>query len=96
VGYFRATKRCFAVPFHEADVAYVAHQLGYTPDQIDLAAYDAKATARRHRRLPREYKERSCRGRPDQRHALHTLVEDVNEGSSTPLAHLERIAFCEE
>jgi len=51
VGYFRATKRFFAVPFHQADVAYVAHQLGYTPDQIDLAAYDAKATASRHRRL---------------------------------------------
>jgi Domain of unknown function (DUF4158) len=55
VGYFRATKRCFAVPFHEADVAYVAHQLGYTPDQIALAAYDAKATASRHRRLTLDY-----------------------------------------
>jgi TnpA family transposase len=55
VGYFRATKRFFAVPFPQADVAYVAHQLGYTPDQIDLAAYDAKATASRHRRLTLDY-----------------------------------------
>src|SRR5262249_7732113 len=55
VGYFRATKRFFAVPCHQADVAYVAHQLGYTPDQIDLAAYDAKATASRHRRLTLDY-----------------------------------------
>src|SRR5712692_9621504 len=55
VGYFRATKRFFAVPFPQADVVYVAHQLGYTPDQIDLAAYDAKATASRHRRLTLDY-----------------------------------------
>jgi hypothetical protein len=55
VGYFRATKRFFAMPFHQTDVAYVAHQLGYTPDEIDLAAYDAKATAGRHRRLTLDY-----------------------------------------
>ena len=55
VGYFRATKRFFAAPCHQADVAYVADKLGYTPDQIDLAAYDAKATANRHRRLTLDY-----------------------------------------
>jgi hypothetical protein len=55
VGYFRATKRFFATPCHQADVAYVTHKLGYTPDQIDLAAYDAKATASRHRRLTLDY-----------------------------------------
>ena len=36
VGYFRVAKRFFGVPFHHTDVAYVAHQLGYAPDQIDL------------------------------------------------------------
>jgi hypothetical protein len=55
VGYFRATKRFFAAPCHQADVAYVAYKLGYTPAQIDLAAYDAKATANRHRRLTLDY-----------------------------------------
>ena len=55
VGYFRATKRFFGAPFHQADVAYVSHTLGYTPDQIDLAAYDVKATASRHRRLTLDY-----------------------------------------
>jgi len=55
VGYFRATKRFFVTPFYQADVAYVSHKLGYTPDQIDLAAYDAKATASRHRRLTLDY-----------------------------------------
>jgi hypothetical protein len=33
VGYFRATKRFFAPPFHQTDVAYVAKKLGYVPAQ---------------------------------------------------------------
>ena len=28
VGYFRVAKRFFVAPFHQTDVAYVAHQLG--------------------------------------------------------------------
>jgi len=55
IGYFRATKRFFAVPFHQGDIAYVTHRLGYTSDQIDLEAYDGKATARRHRALTLDY-----------------------------------------
>jgi TnpA family transposase len=55
VGYFRATKRFFAPPFHQADAAYVARKLGYGPDQIDLEAYDAKATTSRHRKLTLDY-----------------------------------------
>jgi hypothetical protein len=55
VGYFRATKRFFAPPFHQADVVYVARKLGYGPDQIDLEAYDAKATTSRHRKLTLDY-----------------------------------------
>ena len=55
VGYFRVAKRFFGVPFHQADVAYVAHQLGYAPEQIDLNIYDAKASASRHRRLTLDY-----------------------------------------
>ena len=55
VGYFRATKRFFASPFHPPDVVYVTQQLGYTPEQIDLEAYDHKASASRHRRLTLDY-----------------------------------------
>lgn len=55
VGYFRVAKRFFGLPFHQADVAYVAHQLGYAPEQIDLNTYDAKASASRHRRLTLDY-----------------------------------------
>lgn len=55
VGYFRVAKRFFVAPSHQADVAYVAHQLGYAPDQIDLTTYDAKASASRHRRLTLDY-----------------------------------------
>jgi hypothetical protein len=51
VGYFRATKRFFAAPFDPTDVAYVAKRLGYTLEHIDLEAYDAKASASRHRKL---------------------------------------------
>jgi hypothetical protein len=51
MGYFRATKRFFAPPFHQTDVAYVAKKLGYAPEQIDLDAYDEKATTSRHRKL---------------------------------------------
>jgi TnpA family transposase len=55
MGYFRATKRFFAPPFHQTDVAYVAKKLGYAPDQIDLDAYDEKATTSRHRKLTLDY-----------------------------------------
>jgi len=55
VGYFRATKRFFVSPCSPADVAYVTKQLGYTPEQIDLDAYDDKASASRHRRLTLDY-----------------------------------------
>ena len=55
VGYFRATKRFFAPPFHQSDVIYVATSLGYTPEQMALETYDAKATASRHRQLTLAY-----------------------------------------
>jgi TnpA family transposase len=55
VGYFRATKRFFARPFHHTDVAYAAKKLGYAPEQIALDAYDEKATTSRHRKLTLDY-----------------------------------------
>jgi len=55
VGYFRATKRFFAPPFHPTDVVYVAKKLGYAPEQIDLEVYDEKATTSRHRKLTLNY-----------------------------------------
>ena len=56
VGYFRATKRFFPpTAFHEADVAYVARQLGCLPGLLDFTRYDEKATASRHRRLTLEH-----------------------------------------
>lgn len=55
VGYFRAAKRFFVAPFHPVDVTYVAHQLGYGPDEIALEAYDVKASANRHRRRTLDY-----------------------------------------
>lgn len=55
VGYFRVAKRFFVPPFNPTDIAYVVQQLGYTPTQIDLEAYDVKASASRHRRLTLAY-----------------------------------------
>jgi len=55
VGYFRATKRFFAPPFHQSDMTYVATKLGYTPEHMALETYDAKATASRHRQLTLAY-----------------------------------------
>jgi TnpA family transposase len=55
VGYFRAAKRFFAPPFPQTDVTYVATRLGYTPEQMALDAYDAKATSSRHRQLTLAY-----------------------------------------
>jgi hypothetical protein len=55
VGYFRATKRFFSIPFHQTDVVYVTKQLGYELDLIDLDAYDGKATTSRHRKQALEY-----------------------------------------
>jgi Domain of unknown function (DUF4158) len=47
LGYFRATKRFFARPFHQADVDYVTGQVGYLPGLITLDSY-AKAVQSRH------------------------------------------------
>jgi TnpA family transposase len=55
VGYFRVAQRFFVPPFPAPDVAYVVQQLGYPPAQIDLEAYDVKASASRHRRLTLDY-----------------------------------------
>ena len=55
IGYFRATKRFFVHPFHQTDVAYVVKTLEYVPEQIDLSAYDEKATTRRHRKQTLDY-----------------------------------------
>jgi uncharacterized protein DUF4158 len=55
VGYFRATKRFFAPPFHQTDVAYVVKKLGYARDQIDLETYDEQATTSRHLKLTLDY-----------------------------------------
>ena len=55
VGYFRATKRFFTPPFDPIDVAYVTKRLAYTPEEIDFDAYDAKASANRHRKLTLDY-----------------------------------------
>lgn len=49
-GYFRAQRRFFGKQFRQADVAFVARQLGIDPGQVDLKAYD-KQTLARHQSL---------------------------------------------
>ena len=74
-------------------VCFIAHQFLRLLDVlIDILLLAVQSTLHA---CERENKERYCAA-ADQRHALHTLVEDVNEGISMPLAHIERIAFCEE
>jgi hypothetical protein len=46
LGYFGATKRFFARPFHQVDVDYVTWQLGYLPRLVTLDSY-AKAVRSR-------------------------------------------------
>ncbi len=53
-GYFKAAKRFFERRFHEADLAFVAARLGFSPEAFDLAIYD-HATTGRHRRLILDY-----------------------------------------
>jgi len=55
LGYFRATGKFFAGKFHDADVDYVASQLGFLPGMVDLSTYDEKATSSRHRKLILDY-----------------------------------------
>jgi len=54
LGYFRATKRFFALQYHEEDAHYVTGQLGVLPGMVNLDRYD-EATARRHRKLILDY-----------------------------------------
>ena len=55
LGYFRATGKFFAGKFHDADVEYVAGQLGFLPGMVDLSTYDEKATSSRHRKFILDY-----------------------------------------
>jgi hypothetical protein len=73
VGYFRATQRFFVSPFSPTDVAYVTKQLDYTPEQIDLDAYDDKASAGRHRRLTLAY----LSFRPFNRQARQEMAQEI-------------------
>ena len=54
LGYFRASKRFFALQYHAEDVHYVTSQLGVLPGMVNLDRYD-EATARRHRQLILNY-----------------------------------------
>jgi TnpA family transposase len=73
IGYFRATKRFFLPPFDPTDVAYVAKRLAYTPEQIDFASYDAKASASRHRKLTLDY----LGFRPFNAQVRHEMAQEV-------------------
>jgi hypothetical protein len=41
-GYFRSCNKFFNRQFHAQDIAYVARQLGFSPDVIDLAWYQKR------------------------------------------------------
>ena len=73
VGYFRATKRFFTPPFDPIDVAYVAKRLAYTPEQTDFEAYDAKASASRHRKLTLDY----LGFRPFNAQVRHEIAQEI-------------------
>lgn len=77
LGYFRATKRFFAPPFHPKDVEYVASLLGKQSEQLDLETYDKKATASRHRQLTLNYlgfQAFNAQARQDITQEIHTMV----------------------
>lgn len=77
LGYFRATKRFFAQPFHQEDVKYVVGKLGKHLGQLDLEAYDKKATASRHRQLTLNYlgfQAFNTQARQNITQEIHTMV----------------------
>ena len=77
LGYFRATKRFFAQPYHPKDVEYVALVLGKQSEQLELETYDKKATASRHRQLTLNYlgfQAFNAQARQDITQEIHTMV----------------------
>ena len=72
-------------------VCFITHQFLRLHDVlIDVLLLSVQST------LPaceRAHKERHYTGRTEQRHVLHTLVDDVSERLCHPLADIERIAF---
>jgi TnpA family transposase len=76
LGYFLANKRFFARQFHEADVAYVARQLGFLPGVFDLTTYK-KPTVVRHRKIILDYLgflPFDSQTKDDLRKEIHTMV----------------------
>lgn len=53
-GYFKARRKFFARRFHQADIEFVAAQIGLDPSQVLLKAY-SKVTYLRHQRLILRY-----------------------------------------
>ncbi len=53
-GYFKARHRFFARQFHQADIVFVARQIGIQPDDVDTSAY-SKVTYLRHQHVILDY-----------------------------------------
>jgi hypothetical protein len=53
-GYFKARHRFFARQFHQADVEFIAKQIGVNPDDVQPNTYD-RETYRRHKSLILNY-----------------------------------------
>jgi hypothetical protein len=46
VGYFKAQRRFFSKQFQQRDLDFVAHQLGFNTEQVDLRTYENRTYAR--------------------------------------------------
>lgn len=91
LGYFRATKRFFAQPFHQVDVDYVTGQLGYLPGLITLDSY-AQAVQSRHRTLILDhlgFRPFNAQARQEIAEAIHTMVRSLRRPKSIFLRVLE-------
>lgn len=53
-GYFKATKRFFALPFHTSDIEFVTLKLSYVLERLECDNYD-EGTFRRHQQLILEH-----------------------------------------
>ena len=95
LGYFRATKRFFTQPFPPEDLEYVAGKLGRQSEQLDLEAYDKKATASRHRQLTLNYlgfQAFNAQARQEITQEIHTMVRSQMRPKAIFLNVLEILA----
>jgi TnpA family transposase len=80
VGYFKARRKFFARQFHQADIEFVAQQIGLNPGEIQIKTYSYETYARHQRLILRHF-------------GCSAFDASAKVFAATEIAHMVRVQF---